>query len=212
MKKVLAVLIIVFILVVAALLFLMPRGPDLSQFEGLKRPRIVTMDDQNMLVVEAKGDPNVAGKKAFGLLLRTYYGMKGTPKGPKTPAPRARWPLPLSTPKTEWIGLYGMPLPESVTQLSKHKTEPGLTLGLTTWEYGEVAEILHVGPYDKEEPTVGKLMEFVKEEGYEILGPHEEEYLKGPGMFSKGNPEKYYTIIRYRVRKTGAVQPADSTQ
>ena len=73
---------------------------------------------------------------------------------------------------------------------------------LTTWEYGDVAEMLHVGPYDREEPTIAKLKQFIKECGYEIVGEHEEEYLKGPGMFSKGNPDKYLTIIRYRVKKT----------
>jgi hypothetical protein len=211
MKKIATLLIIAFAIVVVVLLFLTPKGPDLSRFESLTMPRIVTMDNQKMLVVEAKGDPDVAGKRAFGLLLRTYYKIKETPKGPTAPAPRARWPLPFSTPETEWVGLYGMPVPESVTQAPKFKTEPGLTVGLAMWEYGEVAEILHVGAYDKEEPAVGKLMEYVKQQGYEVLGPHEEEYLKGPGLFLKGNPEKYYTIIRYRVRKAEAAQPADKT-
>ena len=206
MKKTVTLLIIAFALVVVVLLFLMPKGPDLSQFQNLRTPRILTMDNQKMLVVEVKGDPSVAGKRAFGLLLRTYYRIKETPKGPKAPAPRARWPLPFNTPEAEWVGLYGMPVPESVTQIPKLKTEPGLTLELTTWEYGEVAEILHVGAYDKESPSVEKLTAFVKEQGYDILGPHEEEYLKGPGMLLKGNPEKYYTIIRYRVRKTEAPQ------
>lgn len=37
-------------------------------------------------------------------------------------------------------------------------------------------------------------------QGYEIAGPHEEEYLSSPGM---GNipPEEYQTIIRYAVKK-----------
>ncbi len=34
-------------------------------------------------------------------------------------------------------------------------------------------------------------------------GEHEEEYLKGPGMFGTGGPEKYLTIIRYRLKKAG---------
>ena len=72
---------------------------------------------------------------------------------------------------------------------------------LETWEYGEVAEILHIGPYNKEEPTVNKLMNFIKEQGYEVAGLHEEEYLKGPTMAGPGDPEKYLTIIRYRVKK-----------
>jgi hypothetical protein len=94
-----------------------------------------------------------------------------------------------------------MPVPENVAELPEYEAEPGLTIELTTWEYGEVAEILHIGPYDKEEPTIEKLHTFIEENGYKIVGLHEEEYLKGPGMFFKGNPEKYYTIIRYQVKK-----------
>jgi hypothetical protein len=74
---------------------------------------------------------------------------------------------------------------------------------LATWEYGEVAEMLHLGPYDQEQPATQRLMDFINAQGYTIAGEHEEEYLKGPTMFSKGDPEKYATIIRYRVKKSG---------
>ncbi|MCK9244452.1 MAG: GyrI-like domain-containing protein, partial [Candidatus Marinimicrobia bacterium] len=59
----------------------------------------------------------------------------------------------------------------------------------------------HVGPYTTEPPTIQKLMDYITSQGYTIIGPHEEEYLKGPTMFGKGNPEKYKTIIRYQVAK-----------
>jgi effector-binding domain-containing protein len=67
------------------------------------------------------------------------------------------------------------------------------------WTYGEVAEILHVGAYADEEPTIQKLMKFIAEKGYTIAGPHEEEYLKGPTQVS--SPAEYWTIIRYQVKK-----------
>ena len=94
-----------------------------------------------------------------------------------------------------------MPVPESVTELPEIEPEAGLKVTLTTWEYGEVAEILHVGPYIEEEPTIEKLKGFIKDEGYQIIGEHEEEYIKGPTMMGKGNPEEYVTIIRYRVQR-----------
>jgi effector-binding domain-containing protein len=72
---------------------------------------------------------------------------------------------------------------------------------LATWEYGEVAEILHIGPYSREEPTIKRLIDFVMERGYSIAGLHEEEYVRGPTMTGPGEPEKYLTIIRYQVRK-----------
>jgi hypothetical protein len=122
------------------------------------------------------------------------------------PAPRARWPVSLDTPKSEWLGLYALPVPETTTELPQYEAQAGLNVSLTTWEYGEVAEILHIGPYDQEQPTVKRLMDFINEQGYAIIGDHEEEYLKGPTMFSRGDPEKYTTIIRYRVKKSGESQ------
>jgi GyrI-like small molecule binding domain len=199
-KVVLIVLAILIILIIIAFIGLrsMMRGPDLSSYESLREPRISTMASQKMLIVELKGDPNVVGGKAFGALFKTFYQLKGVPKGGPPPAPRARWPLPLDTPKGEWVGIYGMPLPAGVEKLPD-KTNP--IVKMATWEYGTVAEILHVGPYSEEVPTVEKLVSFIKRNGYQVIGNHEEEYLKGPGMFGKGDAKKYYTIIRYRLEK-----------
>ncbi|MCI0695101.1 GyrI-like domain-containing protein [candidate division KSB1 bacterium] len=201
---VVAALVVVVVAFIALSIYYMMQGPDLSKYKPLKEPKISTAPNHKMIVVEAKGDPNVVGEKAFGLLFRMYFKMKDTPKGPNQPAPRARWPVALDTPKMEWVGLYAMPVPETTTELPSYEAAPELKVSLTTWEYGEVAEILHLGPYDKEQPTVERLMEFIKAQGYEVIGAHEEEYLKGPTMFSKGDPEKYVTIIRYRVKKTAA--------
>jgi len=201
--KVLFVAVPVAVVAVPALLFLMALGgPSEAQFEYLKDPQVRILPDLKVLEVEARGEPGVVGGQAFGLLFKTYFQLKGVPKGPRQPAPRARWPLPLDTPKGEWIGRYAMPVPESVAALPiQSDSTPGLRVELTTWEYGDVAEILHVGPYDREEPTVARLTQFIRECRYEIVGEHEEEYLKGPGMFGKGNPNKYLTILRYRVKK-----------
>jgi hypothetical protein len=190
------------VLVAAGFFLLAPSGPDPAQFEYLKEPQVRVAADQKVLQVEAKGEPGTVGGEAFGLLFKTYFKLKGVPKGPQQPAPRARWPLALNTPKEQWIGRYAMPLPESVDALPAQATAAsGLRVEITTWPYGEVAEILHVGSYDTEEPTIRTLMQFIKDHGYEIVGEHEEEYIKGPGMFSKGDPQKYLTIIRYRVKK-----------
>lgn len=194
-------LIVIVVALVALSVYFMMQGPDLTKYEQLNEPKISTAPNQKMLVIEAKGDPTVAGEKAFGLLFQIYFKMKNTVKGPGQSAPRARWPVAFDAPKTEWIGLYAMPVPEATAELPQYEAGPDLKVSLTTWEYGEVAELLHHGPYDKEQPTVGRLMAFVKAQGYEIIGPHEEEYLKGPTMFSKGDPAKYVTIIRYRVKK-----------
>ncbi len=203
-KRVKIVLIAAPILVVIAVVAVIfaAGGPDPAQFEHLKQPQVRVMPDQKVIVVETKGDPTTTGGAAFNLVFKTYFELKGVPKNPRNLAPRARWPLSLDTPKEQWIGRYAMPVPESVGSLpDQAPDDSGLRAELTTWQYGEVAEILHVGPYEREEATIRRLTDFIRDSGYAITGEHEEEYIKGPGIFSRGDPEKYLTIIRYRVKK-----------
>jgi hypothetical protein len=177
------------------------QGEILAATEAENQPELVVMNNERMLVVEAKGDPNMVGPKAFGLLFQLYYQMKDTPKGFVQAPPRARWPVSLEEPKSEWVGFYALPVPESVVELPPYQADPDMKASLTTWEYGTVAQITHIGPYDREEPTIARLKAYILERGYEIAGPHEEEYLKGPTAFGQGNPEEYVTIIRYQVGK-----------
>jgi hypothetical protein len=164
---------------------------DFSRYEKLKDPRISKKLHQKMLVVEAKGDPAVVAKEAFTILFSNYFKLPGA----KMAAPRARWIADFAGPREDWIGLYALPLPESVTTLPEGMEG----VKIEEWEYGEVAEILHIGSYSNETPTIEKLHVFITSQGYEISGPHEEEYLKGPGMVS--DPSEYWTIIRLQVRK-----------
>jgi hypothetical protein len=202
MNRKLTIAILIIVLIVVALVLYVMKGPDLTQYEPLKEPRITAMKDQKMVVVEAKGDPTKVAPKAFGLLFKIYYKIEGTAKWPHPPAPRTRWSGDVNV-RSEWMGFYALPVPESVGALPSVEAEPGCKLDLTTWEYGTVAEILHIGPYTKEAPTVERILGFIKDSGYTATGFHEEEYIKGPGIFFMGDPEKYYTIIRYRVTKSG---------
>lgn len=169
-----------------------PNTQDLSQYEKLKDPHIRMMPDKvKMLVVEKIGDPNVIAGMAFSTLFSTFFEQPGVKMAP----PRARWLNPPSDPKNEWVGLYALPLPESVETL-RSQVE-GVKIDF--WDYGEVAEILHVGAYSEETPTIEKLFAFIAEQDYEIVGPHEEEYLRGPE--SGTDTSKYMTIIRYQIKK-----------
>jgi len=180
-------------------------GPDLSVYEGLITPVIKTVPSSKMLVVEAKGDPNTAGKKAFGLLYKTFYKIKRELKASGKVAPRARWTGDFAGKKEGWTGFYALPLPPEAQEKELESGSLDLKVSITTWQYGEVAEILHKGGYSAEPPTIEKLYKFIEDSGYEIAGLHEEEYIKGPGMFLKGDPKNYYTIIRYEVRKKGGL-------
>jgi hypothetical protein len=168
------------------------QGQDFSQYEKLKDPHIKKMQDKvKMLVVEKKGDPTKVAGMAFSTLFNTFFSLPGV----KMATPRARWLNTLTDPRDEWVGLYALPLPDSVTSLQTQIKG----VKIDHWEYGEVAEILHVGSYSDETPTIEKLTNFIAEQGYEIAGPHEEEYLRGPE--SGTDTSKYMTIIRYRVKK-----------
>jgi chromate transport protein ChrA len=202
MKILLSLVALVVIALIVVIVWMgSPRGPRLRDVAHLREPRLGTLPPQKVLLVTARGDPNTVGKEAFGQLMRTYFALKGVPKGgPAFKAPRARWPDAGRVPG-EWTGLYAMPVPDAVTALPASSAEDGLEVALTTWDYGEVAEILHVGPYSAEEPTIGRLKSFIADQGYEIAGPHEEEYLRGPGMLFAGDPGGYLTLIRYPVRR-----------
>ena len=91
-----------------------------------------------------------------------------------------------------------MQVSDEVTQLPPSQNSQ---VELVTWEYGTVAEILHVGSYYKEEQTIVKLMKFIKDNGYEVIGEHEEEYLQGPDLLGLVKIKDYKTIIRYRIKE-----------
>ena len=173
----------------------------LSQFAHLKEPKVSTRKSEKMLVVEAKGDPKLVGPKAIALLFQLYFSIRETPKGPTLSPLRARWPVPINAPRSEWVGLYALPVPDTVTAVPEHQAPEGLKASVTVWDYGDVGEILHVGPYEKEEPTMRKLKDALQQQGYHVLEGHEEEYIKGPTMSGPGDPEQYITIIRYRLQK-----------
>ena len=93
--------------------------------------------------------------------------------------------------------MHGLPVPEDTTSLPQKV--PDVEVKIETWGYGTVAQILHLGPYDQEHPTIERLHRFIEESGYEIAGPHEEEYLTRP------DAKVIKTIIRYSIRREGKV-------
>lgn len=61
---------------------------------------------------------------------------------------------------------------------------------------GQVAAVLHRGPYELLGRSYAKILKHVREAGSEISPPCREVYLKGPGMIFRGNPKKYLTEIQ----------------
>lgn len=161
-------------------------------------PEIVEMPDQLMAVVHTVGDPEEVGAKAFPALYGAAYGLKFALKKEgvefKVAPPRARWfggPDWAKLPREEWKAAWAIPLPEGTAEVLQK--DPETPVDIETWEYGTVAQILHIGTYAEEEPTINQLHDFIAEQGYEIVGAHEEEYISRPGA------KVQKTIVRYQV-------------
>jgi hypothetical protein len=106
-----------------------------------------------------------------------------------------------------WTVAYAVPVEEKVEKLPEYKGT--FKPELKVWKYGNVGQLLHMGSYEDETADIKKLRDFIKEQGYAISGMHEEQYIKGPGMFGKGDPKKYATILSYEVKKAGKAKKAE---
>jgi hypothetical protein len=163
-----------------------------------KEPRILEMPSQKMAVVRAKGAPDKVFSEIMPVLYGSVYALKfdlkkkGMPTFKVSP-PWARYTDAHLVPKEEWTVALGVPIPEDATSLPQKA--PGVEVKIETWDYGTVAQILHLGPYDQEKPTVERLHKFIEENGFEIAGVHEEEYLTTP------EAKVIRTIVRYPVRR-----------
>jgi hypothetical protein len=146
-------------------------------------PIILEMPSQKMAVVQGKGSPDKVFAKIFPALFGSVYTLKFDLKKKglesfKVSCPRARYPNAHLYPKGEWLIIAGIPIPDSTTSLPQK--EP---------------QILHLGSYDQEMKTVERLQQFITANGYEIAGPHEEEYQSRP------DAKVIKTLIRYQVKR-----------
>jgi len=184
---------------------------DLAPYLSLKDPRIARLDDERVLEVAFSGPADTVISKAYTELFKVYYATKGVPKGPGMKPPKARYSnfaqVALSAAASEsnfrafnWKGSVAIPIPDAAVVGPRKPGSDGMAARDSTWAYGEIAEILHLGSYETEAPAIDRLVKFIESSGYRIVGDHEEEYLKGPG-YGKIDPKDYATIIRYRVEK-----------
>jgi len=159
----------------------------------------VELPARTMAVVRTTGDPSELAEGVFKALYGAVYTLKFALKKEgrdfKIEPPRARWFAGAdwkSVPRDQWLAEWALPIPDGTAEVPQKVPEPPVTVGI--WEYGTVAQILHLGAYSEEEPTIERLHAFIDDEGYEICGPHEEEYRSMPGA------KEQKTVIRYQVR------------
>jgi len=162
-------------------------------------PVILEMPAQKMAALKGVGAPDKVFADIMPALYGSVYTLKFARKKQgglpdfKVGSLRARYPDAHLKPKDKWTIIAGLPIPEDVTTLPQKI--PGIEVKIETWQYGTVGQILHIGSYAEETPTIERLIQFIKDNGYEVAGAHEEEYLTKP------DAKVVKTIIRYPVRK-----------
>jgi hypothetical protein len=84
---------------------------------------------------------------------------------------------------------------EEATEEVQRKKKP-VSLPLVRFEAfkeGKVAQILHIGPFLDEGPTIEKVHSFIEQSGCHRIGEHHEIYLSD---IRRAAPEKWKTIVR----------------
>jgi hypothetical protein len=89
---------------------------------------------------------------------------------------------------------------EAIHAVLTKKNLPALSqLRFEDYDEGTSVQILHVGPYDEEGPTVERLhQEYMPAHGLDFNGPHHEIYLSDP---RRSAPSKLRTILQQPVSK-----------
>ncbi|MHB1103608.1 MAG: GyrI-like domain-containing protein [Devosia sp.] len=87
----------------------------------------------------------------------------------------------------------------AVAKTGKKLGEPPASLRLEPFDEGLSVQILHIGSYDDEAPTIRRLHhEFIPQNGLVENGVHHEIYLSDP---RKTEPARLKTILRHPVRR-----------
>jgi hypothetical protein len=112
--------------------------------------------------------------------------------------------------KERWHWTLIMMQPDFVTpevftsalqQAWRKKTLPALhKMRLEAYAEGLSVQIMYSGAYADEGPTIARMHDFIRQEGYVTNGKHHEIYLGDP---RRTPPEKLKTVIRQPVRKAG---------
>jgi hypothetical protein len=88
---------------------------------------------------------------------------------------------------------------EAVEKAEKKLGERPKSLRMEYFEEGKAVQIMHIGPYSDEGPTIAKMHEeFMPANGLVPTGHHHEIYLNDPRRTA---PEKLKTVLRQPVKK-----------
>jgi hypothetical protein len=176
----------------------------------------VEVPNMNFLMVDGEGDPNTA--KSFSDAIEALYPVSYTlkfmvKKGSLAidysvmPLEGLWWADDISAFSTgnkdawKWTVMIMQPefitremVKEAMAEVARKKKPASLPLiRFEAFNEGKAAQILYIGPFSEEGPTIEKVHEFIEENGSQRAGKHHEIYLSDPRRTS---PEKLKTIIR----------------
>lgn len=186
-----------------------------------KKISILEVPKLKYLMIKGSGNPNTSKEyeDAVQALFSVSYGIKFMIKKSELSIDYGVMPLEglwwtedmkdFSTDNKDIWQWYAMIMqPDVVTEdyvkkaleeIAKKKQLNSLSkLEYKEYEEGIVAQIMHIGPYADEAPTIKRLHSFINDEGYKLKGLHHEIYLSNP---RKCAPEKMKTIIRQPIEK-----------
>lgn len=197
-----------------------------KQFKELYRPSkkgvtVIDVPPMNFLMIDGHGDPNTAQeyKDAVEALYGVSYKLKFISKKEigmdyvVPPLEGLWWADDMETftnrrDKSTWDWTMMILQPEWIThemvenanrQVEKQKDLSAVSkLRLEAYYEGLAVQILHIGSYDEEGPTIARLHAFAFENGYELEGKHHEIYLSDPRRVA---PEKLKTVLRQPIRR-----------
>jgi len=88
---------------------------------------------------------------------------------------------------------------DAIAKVRVKKDLPSLAkLRLERYREGPSVQILHIGPYAEERPTIARLHKYIDEHGYKSAGKHHEIYLGNP---RRTDPSRLKTVIRQPVKR-----------
>ncbi len=176
---------------------------------------MVDVPPMQFLMIDGQGDPNTA--PAYVEALETLYAVAYTIKFvSKKQLQRDFTVMPLEglwwteemaefsmEDKDAWLWTAMIMQPDWIDAemvaaakegVAAKKELPAISkLRFETYAEGLAAQILYIGPYAEEGPTIARLHAFIAEKGGQPAGKHHEIYLSDPRRTA---PEKLKTIIR----------------
>ncbi|MFN8471450.1 MAG: GyrI-like domain-containing protein [Anaerolineae bacterium] len=182
-----------------------------------KAPVLIEVPPLDYLMIDGQGDPNhqdfADATQALYSVAYTLKFMLQKESGVKysVPAMSALWWaddmadfLRANREAWKWTAMIMQPVAVAPEQLAhaiadarrKRELAALAALRLERFEEGFVAQVMHLGPYSAEPPTIQRLHAFIHDQGYVPRGKHHEVYLSDPRRVA---PEKMKTVLRQPV-------------